>query len=190
LNLLSLLRERTRAQHARLDAAIDFREHSITPERYGAFLRGVLAVVAPLEHALARWPVLPEGSRAERVRADLAHLGIEEPTGRLLVPSPGALAEAYGCAYVLEGSALGGLVLARIVEENLGEDVPTSYLRLREPGTARKWREWLERLDAWSASASQEDADAACDTAAATLDAYTESLIRTGAITERCACTP
>ncbi|HEX2826945.1 MAG TPA: biliverdin-producing heme oxygenase [Burkholderiales bacterium] len=191
MNLLSLLRERTRAPHARLDAALDFAVSGLTPDRYAAFLRGVLAVVAPLENALARWPVLPDGPpRAERVRSDLARLGIEERDADFLVPTPTELAEAYGCAYVLEGSSLGGLVLARSVEENLGSDFPTSYLRLREPGTGRKWREWLERLDAWSATASKDDADAACGMAAATFDAYTASLKRTGAITERCACTP
>lgn len=191
MNLLSLLRERTRSQHARLDAAIDFHEYRITPARYGAFLRGVLAVVTPLEDALAEWPVTPDGpSRTARLRSDLARLGIPQAVDSARVRRPRSLAEAYGCAYVLEGSALGGLVLARTVEESLAGDFPTSYLRLRGPDTARAWREWLDSLDAYAATASKDDADAACDMACATFDAYTASLVRTGAITERCACTP
>jgi heme oxygenase len=58
LNLLYLRRERTCAPHARLDAALDLAVSGLTPDRYAAFLRGVLAVVVPLENALARWSVL------------------------------------------------------------------------------------------------------------------------------------
>jgi heme oxygenase len=153
-------------------------------------LRGVLAVVAPLETALARW-FAPEGgaTRADCLRADLARLDAWEPSARPPVRLPASRAEAYGCAYVLEGSTLGGLVLAPLVSSTLGRDAPTSYLRLRGADTARAWRAWLKQLHAFGATATVDDTAAACNMACAAFDAYIESLALAGALKEGCACT-
>jgi heme oxygenase len=187
LHLLTLLRHRTHEHHARLDAEVDFR--NVTPQRYGAFLRGVLAVVRPLEAALVPWlgPAAPP-SRTECLCADLLQLEGSCDVDCAPVSLPRSAAEAYGCAYVLEGSALGGLVLAPFIEEKLGAKAATSYLRLRAAATAPAWRAWLQRLDAFGATATADEAHAACDMACATFDAYTISLRLTGALEEHGAC--
>jgi heme oxygenase (biliverdin-IX-beta and delta-forming) len=190
LDLLTLLRERTRDRHARLDAAIDFRANDITTGRYAAFLRGVLAVVTPLEPAIASCLGAPTGrSRAERVRADLATLRASTEITYVPLRTPQNVAEAYGCAYVLEGSTLGGLVLARAVEATLGPTGPTSYLRLRGADTPRAWKSFIERLGAFGATATAGQMNAACDIACATFDAYAVSFVATGAIEDCLECT-
>ena len=180
------LRDCTRDRHALLDAGIDFRR-DVTRERYGAFLRGLVAVVSPLEAELTRWFVPEAGpSRSECLLADLARLGASaSPVVHASIRLPVDLAQAYGCAYVLEGSTLGGVALAPIVECALGRDTPTSYLRLRAASTGRIWQAWLRKLNAFGEAATQDEIEAACDMACATFDAYTTSLRLTGALIER-----
>ena len=191
MDLLPLLRQRTREQHARLDAALDFRAGTMSRERYVAFLRGVLGVVSAVEPALAVW-LGPAGgpSRTCALRADLGRLGVPHAPEERPVRLPRNEAEAYGCAYVLEGSALGGLVLAPAIAERLGATTPAAYLCLRGSDTTRAWRDFLERLRAFGERASAGDAHAACDIACTTFDAYAASLRASGATFESCVCTP
>ena len=191
MDILTLLRRRTRERHARLDAGIGFHHPPITRERYVAFLRGVLAAVTPLERALVPWlGPFPGPSRVDALGADLAALGAFDVVDSTPTRIPRNVSEAYGCAYVLEGSSLGGVVLAPLVEESLGPGVPTAYLRLRGADTGKAWRAWLARLHAFGVSATQDDVIAACEMACAAFDAYAASLRRTGAFQERFACTP
>ena len=183
--LIDRLRECTRDRHTHLDSGIDLRRGRVTRERYAAFLRGLLAVVPPLEAAVSDWFV-PEagGSRTECLLADLDRLGASGETVRAPMRLPIDLAQAWGCAYVLEGSTLGGVALAPIVEQGLGRDTPTSYLRLRAESTGRLWQAWLRKLNAFGDAASRDEVEAACDMACATFDAYTESLRLSGALIE------
>lgn len=188
LDLLTLLRQRTRDRHARLDAGIDFATGTLTAPRYAAFLRGILAVVSPLEPAIERWlGPAPPPARTRALASDLARLGAPLETKPVAVLLPRSVAEAYGCAYVLEGSALGGLVLARAADALTENPLPTSYLRLRGEATARTWNAWLERLGAFGAEATPGDARAACDAACATFTAYEAALSMTGAFSETAA---
>lgn len=190
MDLLTTLRQRTREQHARLDAAIDFGSKDLSRERYAAFLAGVLDVVCTLEPALESWlGPLPGPSRSACLRADLASLGISNGRVPQATHAANNLAAAHGCAYVLEGSALGGLVLAPAVEAQLGTGAPTSYLRLRGTNTPRAWRAWLERLREYGATATSEEVDAACAAACRTFDAYASSLKLRGALRQEPACT-
>jgi heme oxygenase (biliverdin-IX-beta and delta-forming) len=189
LPLLTLLRHCTHEHHARLDAGIDFRGGRIRLERYSAFLRGVLSVVAPLESAMVQWLGLAVGpSRTECLCADLMRLDGSCAVEWAPVSLPRNAAEAHGCAYVLEGSTLGGLVLATLIEDKLGADISTSYLRLRGAATAQQWRAWLQRLETFGTSATADEVRAACHMACATFDAYRVSLRLTGALEEHEEC--
>lgn len=185
-DLLDRLRECTRERHRRLDCGIDFGRDGVTRERYAAFLRGLLAVVRPLEAELTRWFAPEAGaSRGERLLTDLDRLGASTDVVPASVRLPIDLAQAYGCAYVLEGSTLGGVVLASIVEQSLGRDTPTAYLRLRRENTGRDWQAWLRKLNAFGEAATHDEIEASCDMACATFEAYTTSLRLTGALIER-----
>jgi heme oxygenase len=184
LDLLPLLRQRTRDAHDRLDAALDFRTPgTVTLSRYAALLRATLGVVAPLELALAEWlPAPPGRTRTSCLQADLYALGQAESHLPVAVRLPRTLAEAYGCAYVVEGSSLGGLVVASLVTRDLGGDTPVSYLTLRGRDTRPAWHAFLERLGAFAAGCSAQDSEAAAMIAVDTFNAYAASFRRAGIV--------
>ncbi|HEX4340827.1 MAG TPA: biliverdin-producing heme oxygenase [Polyangiaceae bacterium] len=146
--LLLSLREATAPLHERLDRGVMAALGTV--ERYATFLTASLAAVEPLESALAAFTEFPSAGRAARIRADLAALGATGNPVHVSVELPRTRAAAFGCAYVVEGSALGGVVLAGIVATKLCVPLrATTYLRLREEGTAAEWRRFVERLEDW-----------------------------------------
>lgn len=131
--MLSLLRDATRARHEALDAAVDVS----TPEHYRSFLTASLAAVQGLEPR-----VFGSAERTDALIADLSELGAALPS-----PLPieiGSRDGALGAAYVMEGSTLGGMLLATRVE---GFTSATRYLRLRGKETGARWKQFLVALE-------------------------------------------
>jgi heme oxygenase len=172
---LADLRAATRSDHDRLEARLALGRAASSPAAWAAVLRAFLGFVEPMEARLAASPLagalpdLHERLRAPLLRADLRALG-EDPTAAPRctdLPAAGALAEAFGVAYVLEGSTLGGAVIARTV----GRDAPELAGALRffgaaGPQAAARWRGFLAALERWPATA--EDRHRAGGAAAAT----------------------
>jgi len=152
------LRAATADAHAALDARL--RGALVSRERYGAFLRASHRALEMLEAPLGRFPRLESsvGRRARLIERDLAALREStspSPPGRssvtLELSSEG---EAFGAAYVVEGSALGGLALAKGLGTALGlDDATTRYLRDEGRETLPAWRSFLARLEAWNFAA-------------------------------------
>lgn len=140
-----MLRVATRAAHDRVDAlfsALDLAD----PADYRRFLAAQAAAFLPLEAALDAAGVadlFPDWAARRRSALLLADLDV---TG-IMVPAPEAMpqfstsAGVAGAAYVLEGSRLGGAVLARSVAPGL----PHSFLAA--PQQAGHWRSFLGRLE-------------------------------------------
>ena len=187
-SLLADLRAATGPMHEALDSSVGLVGPTVTREKYVATLRGSLAVVEPLETGAAKWlGVRDEISRVARLRADLASLG-EDPAVAappfVETPTIDTEAKAMGVLYVLEGSTLGGIVLARSVDRALGlEGQSISYLTLRGPLTPEKWRAFLVELDAWAKTAPPAAWREACEAARAAFVAYRKALEVSGAIT-------
>ena len=176
-DLVTALRRATAARHRRLDGALAIARAPLTRERYAAFLRGSLRVLQALEPALSRWPQAYGASlRIECLRADLRSIGAAHDPAPADVKVPETVAEAFGAAYVVEGSALGGRVLAPLVQRALGDSAPVTYLRLRGDATQAHWQQWLGRLHAFDEQERPGDRDAACAMACSTFDAYTRAL--------------
>lgn len=181
LALHAMLRAATSSQHAALDAALAFDAEGITRERYAAFLHGLLRVMTVVEPALERWPLAFEhAARIELLRRDLESLGTPPgPVEPVDLAAPRDLAEGFGAAYVVEGSALGGQILAPRIERAL--DVPrssvTHYLRLRGERTSAHWKQWLARLAAFDATATPRQRDAACAMARAVFATFSTALV-------------
>ena len=79
--------------------------------------------------------------------ADLEGLGVP-PAGSTVQPPFPCFGHALGCLYVLEGSALGGRIVAEMVRAAIGA-VPTAFLTGR--GRGHQWpavRHALRRFDA------------------------------------------
>jgi heme oxygenase len=178
--LLAQLRAGTAGQHRLLDGGIALGQAgAVDPLRYTAFLRATARVLDCLEPAVQSLVPLDPPARTEALRADLSALGAE-PAAPARLPVPTSRAAAYGCAYVLEGSTLGGMVLARAVEASLHEQAPTRYLRLRGERTAGSWRSFLEQLHEFDRGASAAERTEAVAAARATFEAYIASFREAG----------
>jgi heme oxygenase len=139
------LRRATAPDHERLDALFGcFRLDDAA--QYRAFLTAHAMALPAIEQALdsagfaallTDWPARRRGSA---IATDLAALGatMPEPLGAPVLDTPAA---QWGAAYVVEGSRLGGAMLAKGVTAGL----PRSYLGT--PQAPGAWRYFLGRLD-------------------------------------------
>lgn len=139
-----LLRERTRTDHDRVDAA--FARFDLgDPADYREFLLAQASALLPLETALTAAGIenivcdWSHRQRASRILADLADLGLGAPG---LLESPGfhSTAEMLGALYVVEGSRLGGAMLARRVPAHL----PRRFL---SDADSSRWRSLVALID-------------------------------------------
>jgi heme oxygenase len=114
--------------------------------QYGAFLLAHARVIPAAEQALARGNItalLPDWAdrrRSDLLAADLRKLGIRPPPP-LDVADFSSEDEIWGAVYVLEGSKLGGAILAKQVPDTL----PLTYIGHQGPKGAMK--AFMERLD-------------------------------------------
>jgi len=160
--VLSELRHATESVHRQLEARLDLLSPDLTARRYAAVLTAFHAVWAPLEprlrHGWTRLGLDPEPRRrAHLIERDLAALGIRAdqiPAARRL-PRVADSAAAVGALYVLEGSTLGGQVIARALgaRGDLPFERAGAFLRGRGRETGPLWHQFghaLSRLP-WSA---------------------------------------
>ena len=148
------LRTATAPLHERVDAAYAAFEFG-QPGSYAHFLRAHSRVLGNVEVALEQAGIAqllddwPSRVRRHALQADLDALGIAGPVSLPAPPLPD-LASCWGAAYVLEGSRLGGQVLARRLHQ-FDPTAPTGYLRHGE--VARLWPRFLARLETTSPTA-------------------------------------
>lgn len=138
------LRTATAADHDAVDRAFGRFDLSDRDD-YARFLTAQAAAFLPVEAALDRAPGIAlvedwdQRRRSDALTGDLAALGVAPP--RPLAAPPLADAEAVlGALYVLEGSRLGGSLLARGVPD----DFPRAFLA---PAHSALWRGLLAMLE-------------------------------------------
>jgi heme oxygenase len=149
---LALLREATAGHHARIESLVGLggpfgRPHyGVVLQGFGAFLHGwEPAVARVLPRRLLPW--FSRGRRAFLVDRDLAVLGLPVPgAGLAAVPALDDAAEALGSLYVMEGSALGGQLIAASLRHRLRIDADNggAYFNGCGSGTAARWREYRQ----------------------------------------------
>ncbi|WP_446216354.1 biliverdin-producing heme oxygenase [Micromonospora sp. IBHARD004] len=163
--MLDALRAGTREHHLALERDLDLPGRIRSRTDLSSVLSAMLAGWRPLERRLAAvdWAGLrldPRlGEATDLLRADLRALTGEpydgeagpEPTD---APGFDGLARAVGGRYVLLGSALGGRVIAPVVERRLElrEGVGTGFFRRSGMAPGRDWRDFRVALAArdWS----------------------------------------
>ena len=145
------LRPETADAHDVVDRAFS-RFDLARAEDYRAFLIAHARVLAPLEPHLATASQLPSWRpRMPLLASDLARLNATIPAPTT-IEGLGHGAELLGALYVIEGSRLGGGLLARRV----GQGLPRDYLSaVHLPG---EWRTLLATLDAAASTASAREA--------------------------------
>ncbi|MFB2550092.1 biliverdin-producing heme oxygenase [Ensifer soli] len=146
MSLRNALRAGTSADHATVDDA--FARFNLSDRAdYGAFLLAHARAIPAWEGALeeggiaALVPDWAERRRTDLLLADLDDLGLEAPAGLDVEPLDTA-DRLWGAVYVLEGSKLGGALLARSVPASL----PSRYLATQGPKGSMK--AFMDRLDA------------------------------------------
>lgn len=148
-DILARLAHETAAEHAAIESATGIMRPDIGLPDYRAYLQRTYGFYLPVERGLGRlgvWPAL-ELDASARVKlpllaSDLVALG-QDPDALAVCPAPpefATLAEALGCAYVLEGSTLGGRVISRHVQTRLGPHVPHRFLDAYGANTGDRWQ--------------------------------------------------
>ncbi|TWH88847.1 heme oxygenase [Novosphingobium taihuense] len=139
------LREQTRADHDRVDEA--FGQFDLAHrDDYRLFLLAQASALASLETSLDEagagqilgdWPAR---QRSHLLKSDLSDLGADFPLAKQPALTFSSTAEVLGALYVIEGSRLGGAMLARRVPE----DLPRRFLG---DSASLRWRTLVDLLD-------------------------------------------
>jgi heme oxygenase len=174
------LRAETSQWHEKVEAVADITGRVRTEADYVALLGRLSGLHTGLEAQLCApsWERAWLGigvdvaahCRVGLLDADLAELGML-PTASTVQPPFPCFGQALGCLYVLEGSALGGRMVAGMVRAAIG-DVPTAFLTGR--GRGHQWpavRSALRRFDSQGG-----DNDAVVAGAVSTFDVFARQL--------------
>lgn len=161
------LRDSTRADHLRLESALNLLDPALTRDRYRLVLGTFLEFYAPLEAQFRRFRrsttltlgfALPR--RAALLRADLELLGGSpaasdgEPLREIQ-----SISEFAGRLYVVEGAALGGQVLARSLGGRWQLHRNSGLAFFTGSGVPETGRRWA-RVLSWLESVAQSGAEA------------------------------
>jgi heme oxygenase len=151
MTILARLKTETRAAHDRIEAAMDLDRRIATRDGYRDLLIRFYGFHKAWEtEAVGRAPdqgFFERRRKTQLLVQDLEALGLKSddiirlPQCRPLMPLPGPEA-VLGSMYVVEGSTLGGAIIARDVENRLGLDAETgcAYFRSYGRDIAAMWR--------------------------------------------------
>jgi len=139
MSVRAALREATTPQHQIVDAI--YGKYDLSDrDSYGEFLSAHGRALPAIESALRQTALPRRELRTALIENDLAALGRRLPPP-LCFAGPQSNAAALGMLYVIEGSRLGGALLARRVPPGL----PCTYLSATHgPG---QWKAFGEMLD-------------------------------------------
>ena len=178
---LAVIRSRTRPLHAQLESSFDLTASLTSIETYRDLLERYLSIYKPFEAELANQPATtlaliswPERSRVAQLERDLAALG-GKPEG---MPAPALpklddLSSLLGALYVVEGSSLGGQIIYRQIQQQLGLDAGSGVAFFYGDGdaTGSSWKRFTAILEA-----NITDPNRAADAAEAMFHAFEQAL--------------
>jgi heme oxygenase len=161
------LRRATTIDHKRVETAFPLMSPQADRSTYIQYLKAFHGFIAAWEEELLR--MAPEGlrdlisgrRRLAMVEADLAWHGVTpDSSQQLAMPSLNTKARLLGAMYVMEGSALGGQIIARHLERmlNLEPGHGNAYFRGFGERTGVMWREFCGVLERNIAEDECEDA--------------------------------
>jgi len=174
------LRAETAQLHARVEEVVDVAGRVRTRADYIGLLGALAGLHAGLESQLlaSNWDRawaglgvnIADHCRAGQLVADLDELGAPAADSAQIAAFP-TFGHALGCLYVLEGSALGGRIVARMVTAAIG-DVPTTFLSGH--GRGHQWPVVREALRGYAKLGG--DGDAVVTGAVVTFSAFATGL--------------
>lgn len=169
--ILPYLREQIQPFHERLEASADISSALASRSHYRELLQSFYGFHAPLEPALRAFPEwheigfsLADREKVPLLRQDVLDLGMTgEEIAALAVCSPcigssDGFARALGCAYVVEGSTLGGQVIAReLAAIGVTPLHGGRYFASYGPAVGRMWADFRRMLERQSESLDRDE---------------------------------
>lgn len=155
VGLRQRLRIETRAAHDVLDETLDLIDRPIALDEYARLLCRLHGVHQAIEPTLAAQldPALVAGrSKLFAIEHDLhasgSCLAHHAPSRCDLMPPITSLGAALGALYVIEGSTLGGRLIARSIQRTL--EIPSDacgYFNIYGASTGARWQQVCNALD-------------------------------------------
>jgi heme oxygenase len=149
------LRQETEADHRNVEGAVPLMHRGLNVAEYVQCLQRIYGVVAAWEERAAEiapeWlkPAVLARQRRPLLDLDLSWFGVvEKDEPRPTLPEINDLPGLFGTMYVMEGSTLGGLLIARHVGAvlHLREGQGNLYFRGHCSQTGPLWKEFCEML--------------------------------------------
>jgi heme oxygenase len=187
--ILSVLKTETRVLHDRIEQnprLARLLAADLTPGEYRDTLARLYGFHAPLEAVLGARPEwarigfsFDARRKAPLLARDLAALGLPPAAVEGLprcpdLPRLDHFADALGCLYVLEGSTLGGQVIAKHLRRSLGVDAAHGAAFYHSYGrdTGRMWKAFGDMLTACAAPGDHTAIVGAADATFEKMDAW------------------
>ena len=149
------LRRETEANHRAVENSLPLMHVELNTAQYVLCLRQMYGIVAAWEERAAdtapEWMqnTLAARQRKRLLELDLAWFGVaEQDDRRPTLPDMNGLPGLLGAMYVMEGSTLGGQLIARHLETtlHLSEGRGNAYFRGYGAQTGPMWKEFCEML--------------------------------------------
>lgn len=147
--MLNRLREETAELHREIEKdnlAKKIMDHSITVNEYKTLLIQNFVAYNEAENEIAKY--LPDSNtdKTERLKADLENLGVKNLDFDLDFSCHNE-AEAIGAAYVIEGSAMGGMIIGKEIRNCPSlEKFPEQQFFNGNRSNVKNWNEYLKFL--------------------------------------------
>jgi heme oxygenase len=172
LDIMTALKTGTIEQHAAIERIMPFFKEDFSLEAYIRVLKAFLGFFEPVERDLRSIATrdsfgfnIDRRQRANLLSIDLLALGLT-PADMALIPRCDRLPrlenvdDGLGCLYVLEGSTLGGQLIAREVQTRfgVGEKTGAGFFHGYGSQTGVKWREFCTSVRIYAAGAESQSA--------------------------------
>lgn len=159
--MIARLKEETRELHERVEKknlAGRIMDHSIDLDTYKLLLMQNYIAYSKTETEIQQFLPHYQGIKHQQLKHDLKQLGISEmPVSKNDIFECQSRAEALGAAYVVEGSALGGMVLARNISKCPGlESVSRHFFFNGDKGNLQAWQAFKEELEGYTFTPDEE----------------------------------
>jgi heme oxygenase len=172
LDIMTALKAGTAEQHSAIERIMPFFKNDFSLEAYVRVLKAFLGFFEPVERELRSVATrdsfgfdISDRQRANLLTTDLLALGVT-PDDIALTPRCDHLPrlenvdDGLGCLYVLEGSTLGGPLIAREVQTRFGVEEKTGGRFFHGYGsqTGVKWREFCTSVRIYAADGKNQTA--------------------------------
>jgi heme oxygenase len=152
---LEQLRRKTLPDHNAVEQSVPLMDDELDVDTYVSCLRKLHGIITAWEERAApdapAWiqPLLAARRRGHLLTLDLAWFGVDPPGGaKPTLPEMRDTASLLGAMYVIEGSTLGGQLIARRVELVLGLTAGhgNAYFCGHKERTGQLWKEFCDAL--------------------------------------------